>query len=215
MSGFYGYRIPDIEGMSVVAATVADHRDKLLEAERPVVAGAVEKRVREFASGRYVARLAMQALSLPTAAIPRDTGRQPIWPQGCVGSITHGGELAIAAVADAGALRGVGIDLEVLERVNPAVAARVLTARELARREAGDPRLPGVVFSAKEAVYKAVHPLVGRFVAFQEVEVDVEWPEQRFRSRYVGKHPPNRVMEEGRGFFGFFERYVLTLFIIP
>jgi 4'-phosphopantetheinyl transferase EntD len=214
LSTTLGQQLPDIEGLSLVAALVAEYDDELLPTERPAVARAVPKRVREFATGRHLARLAMDVLDLPRAAIPSGPSRQPLWPAGCIGSITHSDDLAIAAVAAAGALNSVGIDLEVAERVTPNLHARLMTQGERRQLQRADPRMPGLLFSAKEAGYKTVHPLVGEFIGFQEAEVDVDWPGCRFKLRYVGDHEPNRVMDQGDGFFGFFERYVLTLFII-
>jgi 4'-phosphopantetheinyl transferase EntD len=194
---------------------VDDYRRELLAAELPAVERAVEKRVCEFATGRHLARIGMEKLGLPPREIPRGEDRQPLWPAGCLGSITHAGEMAIAVMAAAGRVRGVGIDLEEADRVTVDLQGRLLTAAERAASAGADPRLPGLIFSAKEATYKAVHPLVGRFIGFHEVEVDVAWRPQTFRLRHVGDHEPNRVMESGEGYFAFFERYVLTLFIIP
>ena len=198
----------------MVAALVADHRHELFPTERPAVARAVEKRVREFATGRHLARLALGSLGLPRVAIPSGQAREPLWPTGCIGSITHSEDLAIAAVAASGTLRSLGIDLEVAERVTPELHAKLITPWECGLLQDADPRMPGLVFSAKEAAYKAVYPLVGKFIGFQEAEVDVDWPGRRFRLRYTGEHEPNQIMEQGEGFFCFFERYVLTLFII-
>jgi 4'-phosphopantetheinyl transferase EntD len=91
----------------------------------------------------------------------------------------------------------------------------LFTPREIEQLQQADPRLPGLMFSAKEAGYKAVHPLVGRFIGFQEAEVEVSWPDRTLQLRYVGDHEPNRIMERGIGHFCFFEGYVLTVFVIP
>ena len=71
------------------------------------------------------------------------------------------------------------------------------------------------MFSAKEAGYKATFPLAHRFIGFKEAEIDIDWTAGRFAFRYLGDHAPNRVMETGEGYFLFYERYVLSLFIIP
>ena len=121
----------------------------------------------------------------------------------------------MAAVAIADSLRSVGLDLEVAARVGAELHDKLFTTQELARIERGDPRLPGLMFSAKEAGYKATYPLAGKFIGFQEAEVLVDWDAGRFRFHYVGEHEPNRIMEQGEGYFLFHERYVLSLVIIP
>jgi 4'-phosphopantetheinyl transferase EntD len=51
--------------------------------------GSVEKRWREFAAGRSCARKALAASGHAPVAVLQGAGREPVWPQGIVGSITH------------------------------------------------------------------------------------------------------------------------------
>jgi enterobactin synthetase component D len=157
----------------------------------------------------------MAELGLSPCPVLRAGDRRPLWPADRIGSITHAGDVAIAAVALARARRGIGIDLEETARITQRLFGRLFTDGELAGFRRGDSRLPGLLFSAKEAVYKAVNPSVGRFIAFQEVEVRVDWPSRTFWPQYLGEHAPNAIMESGIGHFCFFERYVLTVFMIP
>ncbi len=207
--------LPKMPGMAIVAGEVADHVDALLAEERPAVAKAIGKRQWEFATGRYLARQAMRDIGLPPQSVRRDPERRPVWPNACVGSITHADGLAIAAVARREMLGGVGIDLEQADRVTGGLHGKLFTDHERSLYEKAEPRWPGLLFSAKEAGYKAVNPLVGRFIGFQEAEVEVDWQTRQFAIRYVGDYEPNRVLEQGSGYFGFFERYVFSLFIIP
>ena len=169
--------------MKLAAGPVGDHRDQLHAEERAAIANAVAKRQHEFATGRYLSRQAMRALGVPEAPVGRADDRSPIWPDACIGSISHTPTLALAAVAHHDALRGVGVDLEEGDRVVPQLHGKLFTAWERTTYELDDPRCSGLLFSAKEAAYKAVNPLVGQFIGFQEVEVDVAWPQQRFAVR--------------------------------
>jgi 4'-phosphopantetheinyl transferase EntD len=208
-------RLPELPEIRLVGGRVADYAGELLPEERPAAERAVAKRVQEFATGRHLARLALADLGLTPCAIPRAPDRRPQWPTAVVGSITHAGELAVAAVARADTLDGLGIDLEEADRVTDALYPKLFTAAELVGLEVGEPGLAGLLFSAKEAGYKAVNPRVGKFISFHEAEVLVDWPAGTFRLQYVGDHAPNRIMERGIGHFCFFERYVLTVFMIP
>ena len=67
--------------------------------ERAYVESAVPRRVREFAAGRQCARLALRELGGPDEAIPVGLSRQPKWPPGIVGSITHTVGYCLAVVA--------------------------------------------------------------------------------------------------------------------
>lgn len=208
-------QLPDIEGVCLAVGGVEDCCDALWSEERAALSRASEHRAREFSTGRHLARCAMQSLGLEPGPILRQDDRSPRWPPSTLGSITHAGDLAMAAVSHPGAVRGIGIDLERHDRVTGRLHRRIFTQQERAALAGGDPRLPGLAFSAKEAAYKAVHPLVGRFIGFHEAEVDISMDEERLRIRYVGEHEPNRVMEEGVGHFCFFGEYVLTVFVIP
>ena len=207
--------LPIRNGLSVLAEPISDRLSELHADEAGEVDQAIDRRRQEFATGRVLARQAMQALGIEAGPILRGDRRQPIWPAGAVGSITHAGQLAVAAIGRAERLRAVGLDLELTQRVDAKLHGKLFTAAEQALIAGADPRMAGLMFSAKEAGYKATYPLAGRFIGFKEAEVDVDWPERRFRFRYIGDHEPNRIMEQGEGYFLFCERYVLSLVIIP
>lgn len=143
------------------------------------------KRREQFVLGRCAAHLALRKLHHYDASpIGRKFGGAPAWPTPFVGSITHCGDWAIAAVANARDLNSIGIDLE----QSSAVAVNeiidfVTTARE---REwvlsAPDTQLRlAAVFSAKEAAYKALFPLCGRFFDFQAIEITPSPERSSFR----------------------------------
>ena len=209
-----GEALPEVEGMALVAGVAADNLDDLDEVEQALVARAVPKRQREFSTGRQLARLAMSHLDMPGDVIGRDSQRRPIWPEGVVGSITHAGDIVVAGVARSDSVEGFGIDLEEVDRVSQKLHSKLLTVNEIELSRHSDDRLPALIFSAKEAGYKATNPIVGKFIGFHEAEVDVDWAQKQFVIRYVGDHEPNRIMERGLGYFTFFERYVFSLFII-
>lgn len=145
--------------------------------ERAAVAAAVEKRIREFTGGRTCARQALVALGINTpAAIPRGSDGAPVWPDRVVGSITHCDGYCGAVVAHAGRFTGLGLDAEVRGKVGPNLWAEIATEREyeslsrLSSAEALD--WATVVFSAKEAFYKAKHPASRAWIGFHDVEVE-------------------------------------------
>ncbi|MEV5463347.1 hypothetical protein AB0L17_35085 [Streptomyces cellulosae] len=80
----------------------------LLGAESGIVAGAVGKRRREFATVRWCARRALTDLGIAPVPILTGEGGAPAWPDGVVGSMTHCDGYRAAAVAHAGEVRGVG-----------------------------------------------------------------------------------------------------------
>jgi 4'-phosphopantetheinyl transferase EntD len=204
----------ELGDVALVAVRIDAVESTLHDVERTAVSRAVDKRVREFAAGRYAARCALGDLGLEPAPIPRAEDRRPLWPDGVVGSITHADRIAVAGIGQSRRWRGLGLDLEACGRITPELHGKLFTDRESARYRQQTADWPTLLFSAKEAAYKAVNPVVGRFIGFQEVEVDVDWDGGAFRLRYVGGHEPNRIMDAGVGRFAFADGYALTVFQI-
>jgi enterobactin synthetase component D len=99
---------------------------------------------------------------------------------GIVGSITHTSDRAIAVVASARDLRGIGIDCErflseqegeeLAERVAPELPA--LRRGQRGSRALGAGEALSIVFSAKESLYKCLHPIAGEFFDFDDVRAE-------------------------------------------
>ena len=147
---------------------------ELTPREKAHARAAKPRRGAEFTAGRVALRRALAAAGGPSdhSCLPGAQGR-PELPSGFTGSITHkiGWAYAVAARAAAGTL---GIDCEDGEgRDRSAIASRVLRPSELARWEAAGRSWPALleVFSVKEAIYKAIHPWVPRWIDFDEAEV--------------------------------------------
>jgi 4'-phosphopantetheinyl transferase EntD len=145
--------------------------------EAPFVVGALERRQREFAWGRACARRAFADLGLPAPIIPSGAQREPIWPLGVVGSLTHTLGLCAAAVTPSARYRALGLDVERERVFEAALIARVANESELARADALEMErsaLALVVFSAKEAVYKCQFPASGAYLGFHDVRLELE-----------------------------------------
>jgi enterobactin synthetase component D len=132
----------------------------------PEVARAMPKRRAEFAAGRRCARAALHAAGGPADAdIAIGPLRAPVWPPGFVGSITHAAGIAAAAVAPASRSRALGIDLERI--IGPGDVERL--APTLARPDELTLAPLTALFAAKEALFKALAPRVGRYFDFLDV----------------------------------------------
>jgi 4'-phosphopantetheinyl transferase EntD len=180
------WRSPFPPGVALAQAGPQDAvRHALLPGERALLGErAAPRRVLEFTLGRGCARAALVALAPEQAAalaetpILRADARRPAWPAGFVGAITHHRGHAAAAVARESHYRGLGLDLEALRMPSAALARRILRPAEHARWEALAPQEQAAafmaVFSAKESVFKALYPLTGVYLGFQEAEVWLE-----------------------------------------
>jgi enterobactin synthetase component D len=104
--------------------------------------------------------------------------REPVWPSGIIGSISHTHALAAAAVMPASECSGVGIDIEHVagEDTSAALKATVVNLEELAYLETLVGLLPlsaslTTVFSAKESLFKSAFSAVGRYFDFSATRV--------------------------------------------
>lgn len=147
---------------------------ELWPVERLAVAGAAGRRVSDFAAGRAAARSALARLGHPAVAVPVGRRRQPVWPPGVVGSITHTEGHVAAAVAWADDVRALGIDVEKVDAVGPDLALHVVGPAEAGPwRQAMGRAWAAAVFSLKESVFKATYPLAGVELGFLDVATDV------------------------------------------
>lgn len=166
-----GFTVADVQGLTLdspLGPLAMDLPDDLR--------AAVPKRRSEFLAGRACAALALRQAGL-AEDVPR-MGRAPVWPTGVAGSITHSRDRAIAAISTR--YGAVGLDCEALV---PPDRALQLAAAIFSETEA---RLcPGalpfatfftLVFSAKEAVYKALSARLHRIPDFREVTLTTLQP---------------------------------------
>jgi 4'-phosphopantetheinyl transferase EntD len=202
---------PRIEDTALALIAKQNPEASLLAQEAALTPGMGDKRLQDFVSGRHSAHLAQTLLGLPASPVLRD-GRSPVWSEGLSGSISHSKEWALAGVSSR--YRSIGVDVEVCGRVTGKLHETVFRPEEIHALADLPPDAAGVLFSAKEAGYKAIHPLVGEFVGFHEAAIELDWPGQQFRIRYLGDNPKNKALESGVGFWRLAENHVITVFLI-
>ncbi|MEU9289313.1 4'-phosphopantetheinyl transferase superfamily protein [Streptomyces sp. NPDC048275] len=133
------------------------------------------RRQADFAAGRRAAARALAALGRTGPVLRK--GRRPHFPPGVRGSISHCvGHIGACVATTHPAVAAVGIDLERTDRLSRGALPLICTPREArwvtaARRP--ESRL-SVLFSAKEAVYKALCALpVARQPVFHDAELHI------------------------------------------
>ena len=157
--------------------------------EEDLVALAVESRRREFVTTRRCAREALAKLGYPPVAVRRGPQREPLWPIGVVGSVTHSNSFRAVAVAYRSVLASIGIDAEPNEPLPEGVEETVITTSErdmLVALRRDLPRLDfgRLLFSAKESIYKAWYPLTGRWLGFDDARVTID-PKGTFSAKLL------------------------------
>ncbi|MCB9229372.1 MAG: 4'-phosphopantetheinyl transferase superfamily protein [Deltaproteobacteria bacterium] len=157
---------------------------------------ACRKRKAEYLAGRYCIRQSMeQAGFVPGSPFSIRSGkhREPLWPEGWTGSVTHSHQLAMAAVAPRHLCRSLGLDLEkrlseksfaairhaVLFNSEPGLLESVRGEGESAVRSCAT-----LIFSAKESIFKAIFPHVGIYFGFEDANITaIDWQRKTFSFR--------------------------------
>jgi len=144
----------------------------LMKEEVQAFATSVVKVQRASGAARIVARQLLTQLGHPDCSLPKGVSGAPVWPAGVIGSLAHDARVAVAAVGMRANVGGLGIDVEPAECLPSELLDLVATPQE--RLKLGDDPYRGrLLFVAKEAVYKAVHPLDQIFLEHHDVEINL------------------------------------------
>ncbi|WP_421915109.1 4'-phosphopantetheinyl transferase family protein [Mesorhizobium sp.] len=127
---------------------------------------------RASGAARWIAHGLLADLGLHDVAIARLPSGAPAWPDGMTGSLAHDDEMAVAALASVSDTSSLGIDVEPAQPLPDDILALVATHADVTG--AADRHLAGrILFSAKEAVYKAVYPLDRQILGYENIGVDL------------------------------------------
>ncbi|MER7578363.1 4'-phosphopantetheinyl transferase superfamily protein [Kitasatospora sp. NPDC097691] len=169
------------------------------------------RRRQQFTTARTLARRALAELGHPPVPLLPGPGGAPQWPSGAAGSITHTRGYTACAVTSTGRHVSLGIDAEPVRPLPRGVLDLVSSEderRRLAGLPAGEIPWDAVLFSAKEAVYKAVHPLTRKWTALAAITVAVH-PDGTFTAR----HPHHG--DVGTGQWGVHRGVLMTALALP
>ena len=165
-------------------------REQLTPEERLSFPGGLSlSRAAEFATGRTCAHAALYRLTGRMHSVRRAPTREPIWPSGVVGSITHCAGYYAAAVGLRTHWSAIGIDAEANAPLPEGVLSLIATENErkhLARLEqtrSSDTKVhyDRLLFSVKECVYKAWYPLIRTPLEYSQVSVFLDSFEHTYR----------------------------------
>lgn len=175
---------------------------------------AVPKRQADYLSGRLLAAEALQKLGIAPAPIGRGAYGEPLWPNGVRGSITHShGAVAVWLTTQDW---HPGLDIEFVPGASALDAIRAVVLTEAEREMKLDNQALTAVFSAKEAFFKGLFPMVGSCFGFAAAEmldcptahslrlrltrdltddltagrhfdISLDWVDDRIMSRFAGK----------------------------
>lgn len=171
----------------------------------------VTKRQAEFLAGRRCAQVALAEHGIVGFEVKAGSNREPIWPDGLVGSITHKGSYAAAAVCRSDASSGVGIDIETIvgDSKRGAIMSLVVSDAELSYLSSLGPDLSlnhllTLAFSSKESFFKAAFPSVKRHFGFSALRItEIDFHNKTLRLQVV--QPISDTLAEGQVHVAHFE----------
>lgn len=214
--------MPDLPDSSLLSCRFAPahyHDSLFLRHGLPLpatLAQSVVKRRAEYLAGRYLCKKMLDVHGLPSI-VPSGASREPIWPAGWLGSITHTRDMAISCLCRDSDIALLGIDLEAWmdDSLASNIADTIIDQHER-QLLAGPWRFSqglSLVFSAKESFFKAAFPLVKRYFDFDGVRmVDIDYAAKRFSLRVAEPLAPE--LPRGRiltGSFQYDEKSVFTV----
>ena len=188
-----------------------------LEEARHIGTAAV-KRAREFAAGRLCARRALAESGSIEVPLEVGSDRQPCWPPGFTGSITHAEGFCGAAVAKRSHIRALGLDAEVIGKMSPEIWPDILAPTEAVWIRTLPPaeqlNATALIFSSKEAFFKCQFAVTGEWLDFQAVALGFSGRGSGVRTFVVRPLKKIALLEQFAaplvGRFGFFGNLVVT-----
>lgn len=194
----------------------------------------IDKRCSDYLAGRIAAKAAINHSQKPfhklESSVQVNCSRDgaPIFPCGFIGSISHSGNLAMAAVSKGNDLSSIGIDIEqtIPEEDFELVKRQVLIHDEvplLERLSTTTIESLTLIFSAKESLYKCLYPEVKRFFDFtaaKVIAVDQITSDKNGWSSFTIEllETLSESLSKGRRFTGFYRHYhehIITMIVRP
>ena len=157
---------------------IEDCQEPRYQSDVDAVINAVTSRQREYIAGRVLARELLGRLGVNAHTIASGPKREPLWPSGIVGSISHNELCCAVVVAQNSVVTSVGIDIETTGRIDRQLWGHLFTEEEtkhlLQLEPVAQTRQATVFFSIKEAFYKYQFPITQGWVGFRDVSVHQE-----------------------------------------
>lgn len=135
------------------------------------IAAAIPARKVEYFSGRVLAKHALMMLGSDEICVGTGKHREPLWPMGFVGSISHTQNfVSVLLTADIDCLVGIDMECRISEHACDSLTGVMSGCEVRVLAEAGFSisETYTIGFSAKETLFKALFPKVKRYLDFNQ-----------------------------------------------
>ncbi|MFV1982154.1 MAG: 4'-phosphopantetheinyl transferase [Thiohalomonadales bacterium] len=206
--------IPDNIACEIVYENISP--SEVYSAERLIIMKASLNRKQEFLRGRNCAHQAIKKLNYANQKpILIGKNREPVWPPGLIGSITHCNGYCAAVVAKLNDITGVGIDAELNTNLKKTIISKTQTDSEIIRNSEllseNNICINKLVFSAKESVFKFIHPFIMKYINFKDIEICVDLKTRTFSTSFLKSDLYSRFKNSNLiGKFDFNNKHIVT-----
>ncbi len=192
---------------------INDAQGQIFPEEYLIVKNSIQKRKKEFIAGRTLAKLALESYGIENYPLLSGKNREPLWPDGIIGSISHTNTFACTVVTKNTTFSSVGIDIETLEHIHKNELELILTKFELdwisTIRSELQNIIHKIIFSVKESFYKCAFPIINRYIDFKQVDVIVKHEENIIEINNLSQIPEIKLQHIKCNYF-IFNDHVLT-----
>lgn len=181
--------IPDVikslfpNSVTGIIQPIDDHLSDLHPDELGIIHSASSKRKFEFSTGRWCAKQALASQGIQDISIVSGKHREPVWPKGFVGSISHCKDQCGAVIAKNSELQSIGFDVENIKNLKNDIARIVCTdeEKEWIKNQNRHPYnvLVLLIFSLKESVYKCIYQYTQTRIGFKDCTITPELESNR------------------------------------
>lgn len=184
------------------------------------------KRKEEFLLGRMLLKKAFKEFfQLNVRDFPIEKSRRAVAPEGFSLSITHDHDEVMVVISKLNS--SVGIDLETIGRIKPAMEKQILSASDqllelMDQSKLSRDEVLALIFSAKESFYKVLYPKVQKYFGFEKAYlVSVEFHENGGKFEIalcedlIGESGSFQKGFSLNGLFAFGDQKLLTYLEIP
>lgn len=143
-----------------------------------LLTNAAIRRKAEYLTGRIAAKYALNDLGYSNFILHSGLQREPLWPNGVIGSIshTHQQALAVATLPSKEILHGIGVDIEipVTSEMAESIWSEIISPTEFIWLHTHP--IPfslafTITFSAKESLFKMLYPTVRHYFDFLSARI--------------------------------------------
>lgn len=138
----------------------------------------VIQRQAQFLAGRLAAQNSLHANNYKPVNIGIGSHKQPIWPSGVIGSISHASNISISTVLDTDMHSGCGLDIQALltvDEIKHSISIILSQQDQIIfptlKDSLANSQLETLIFSAKESYFKSVFNSIGKYFNFNDISI--------------------------------------------